>query len=65
MLNLRGLSPVRGMFLCLWWIFGVGWIGCRRPALQGKQIFRYNQQEGIGTLDPAFARNLAIMWATH
>jgi len=30
-----------------------------------KKIFRYNQAEGLSSLDPAFARNLANMWATN
>ncbi|NDC77012.1 MAG: ABC transporter substrate-binding protein, partial [Chitinophagia bacterium] len=28
-------------------------------------VFRYNQPEGIATLDPAFAKNQAVIWATH
>jgi oligopeptide transport system substrate-binding protein len=64
-LNISGLSPVRRIILCLWWISGVGWIGCNGPGSRDKQVFRYNQEEGIGTLDPAFAKNIAIIWATH
>lgn len=30
-----------------------------------KKIFRYNQPEGISSLDPAFAKNQAIMWGVH
>jgi oligopeptide transport system substrate-binding protein len=56
---------MRPKILCLWWIFGVGWTGCKAPASRNGQVFRYNQQEGIGTLDPAFAKNIAIIWATH
>ena len=32
---------------------------------QVKNIFHYNEQSGIATLDPAFAKNQSIMWATH
>lgn len=39
--------------------------GCHRRNLENKEVFRYNQAEGIETLDPAFARNLAIMWGVH
>lgn len=28
-------------------------------------VFRYNENNGISTLDPAFARDLEIMWATN
>lgn len=31
----------------------------------GKNIFHYNEQSGIATLDPAFAKNQSIMWAVH
>ena len=31
----------------------------------GKNIFRYNEQTGIASLDPAFAKNQSIMWAIH
>lgn len=37
--------------------------GHRKP--DGKMIFRYNQISGMETLDPAFAKSLAIMWGTH
>ncbi len=30
-----------------------------------KNIFHYNEQSGIATLDPAFAKNQSIMWAVH
>lgn len=38
---------------------------CRSGKSDEKDIFRYNQPNGIETLDPAFARNLAIMWPVH
>ena len=28
-------------------------------------VFRYNEQTGIATLDPAFAKNQSIIWAVH
>ncbi len=30
-----------------------------------KNIFHYNEQTGIATLDPAFAKNQSIIWAIH
>jgi peptide/nickel transport system substrate-binding protein len=39
--------------------------GCNSIGQKDKQVFYYNQPEGIGTLDPAFAKNQPIMWATH
>ena len=32
---------------------------------QNKSIFHYNYASGIATLDPAFAKSQAIMWAVH
>lgn len=37
--------------------------GCSLPDNSGKQIFRYNESAGIATLDPAFAKDQAIIWA--
>ncbi|MBQ1408466.1 MAG: ABC transporter substrate-binding protein [Bacteroidales bacterium] len=38
--------------------------GCHRPSEgDGKAIFRYNESAGISTLDPAFAKDQAIIWA--
>ncbi len=31
----------------------------------GNNIFHYNEQSGIATLDPAFAKNQSIIWAVH
>lgn len=30
-----------------------------------KNIFHYNEQSGIATLDPAFAKNQSVIWAVH
>src|SRR5947209_14269476 len=29
------------------------------------RIFHYNEQTGIASLDPAFAKNQSVMWAVH
>lgn len=42
-------------------IFVVACAGEHDPL--GKQIFRYNEAEGITSLDPAFARNFEHIWA--
>ncbi|MEO6843654.1 MAG: ABC transporter substrate-binding protein [Ginsengibacter sp.] len=39
-------------------------IGCSHHE-KVKNIFHYNEQSGIATLDPAFAKNQSIMWAVH
>ena len=38
---------------------------CSHEQENNKKIFRYNESAGIGTLDPAFAKNQAIMWPVH
>lgn len=35
---------------------------CSIPDNSDKQIFRYNESAGIATLDPAFAKDQAIIW---
>lgn len=41
--------------------------GCKDDADQhdSRQVFRYNQASGITSLDPAFARDQANIWAVH
>ena len=38
---------------------------CSDHVHQDKKIFHYNEQTGIASLDPAFAKNQSIMWAIH
>ncbi len=40
-------------------------ISCSRNADDDRQVFRYNQPEGLVTLDPAFAKSQPVIWATH
>jgi oligopeptide transport system substrate-binding protein len=40
-------------------------MGCNRQRSSGKQVFYYNEQAGIASLDPAFAKNQSIMWSVH
>jgi oligopeptide transport system substrate-binding protein len=39
--------------------------GCRDKQHSNKKIFHYNEVTGIASLDPAFAKNQSVMWATH
>lgn len=39
--------------------------GCSTRKDDESNVFRYNESNGITTLDPAFARDLEIMWATN
>ncbi|MEO8823584.1 MAG: ABC transporter substrate-binding protein [Ginsengibacter sp.] len=44
--------------------FMLGFSSCSHHP-NDKNIFRYNEQSGIATLDPAFAKNQSIMWVVH
>ena len=38
---------------------------CSQKHSAEKNVFHYNEQTGIASLDPAFAKNQSIMWAVH
>ncbi len=38
---------------------------CSGHKEDDRQVFRYNQPEGLVTLDPAFAKSQPVIWATH
>ena len=38
---------------------------CYFSNSKSKNIFHYNEQTGIASLDPAFAKNQSVMWAVH
>jgi oligopeptide transport system substrate-binding protein len=42
-------------------------VSCHNPSGgdKDKMVFRYNEFSGIASLDPAFAKNLSVMWAIH
>lgn len=37
-------------------------VGCQVPDNSDRMIFRYNESAGIGTLDPAYAKDQALIW---
>jgi ABC-type transport system substrate-binding protein len=40
-------------------------ISCYNSEKRSQNVFHYNEQTGIASLDPAFAKNQSIMWAVH
>jgi peptide/nickel transport system substrate-binding protein len=46
-------------------VFCCGALSCNEKKDAGKMVFRYNEQTGIASMDPAFAKNQSIMWAVH
>src|SRR5438552_4144279 len=51
-------------FLCLV-PCGLYLFACTGKHQSHKKIFHYNEQTGIASLDPAFAKNQSVMWAVH
>lgn len=45
--------------------FALCFDSCTLGEQTDKNIFHYNEQTGIASLDPAFAKNQSIMWAVH
>jgi oligopeptide transport system substrate-binding protein len=55
-------------YLSIALIFSVlsAFISCRKNTTQeSKSVFCYNESNGITTLDPAFSRDMEVMWATN
>ena len=57
-MNKRNIFWGHAFLIC----FGMS---CKELKQQPNNIFRYNETAGISTLDPAFAKNQALMWPTH
>ncbi len=45
----------------------IGLFSCKstQNKVDSKQVFRYNESKGVTTLDPAFARNLSLIWPVN
>jgi len=57
---------VKKKWYSLFWLIAYGLLltACYNKK-QNRNIFHYNEQTGIASLDPAFAKNQSIMWAIH
>src|SRR4029079_18354097 len=51
-------------YLCLV-LYAFFLMSCSGKHETDKNIFHYNEQTGIASLDPAFAKNQSIMWVVH
>jgi ABC-type transport system substrate-binding protein len=49
------------MLVTACWLLG----SCYGKQNGNSHFFRYNEQTGIASLDPAFAKNQSVMWAVH
>jgi ABC-type transport system substrate-binding protein len=59
--NLKVKTLAYGLFLLSAAILA----GCNNKQKTDRRVFHYNESAGIGSLDPAFAKNQSIMWAIH
>lgn len=46
-------------------LFSLCLFSCYNSEKSSHNIFHYNEQTGIASLDPAFAKNQSVMWAVH
>jgi oligopeptide transport system substrate-binding protein len=53
------------IFFAAGFLLVTGFYSCGRHENSDKQVFHYNEADGIATLDPAFAKNRSIIWAVH
>src|SRR5665213_2027671 len=60
----RSKKLLKGKIIILITVFALSFASCSHHE-KVKNIFHYNEQSGIATLDPAFAKNQSIMWAVH
>jgi ABC-type transport system substrate-binding protein len=49
----------------LYFILSLCLVSCAGKKHSDKKVFHYNEQTGIASLDPAFAKNQSIMWPVH
>jgi peptide/nickel transport system substrate-binding protein len=48
------------------WLIACLWLAaCSSPHTEGRSVFRYNEKDGIASLDPAFAKNRSTIWPIH
>lgn len=55
---------VKKAYPCKYILFIIILISCGQSK-RNPNIFQYNEQSGIASLDPAFAKSLSVMWAVH
>ncbi len=40
-------------------------VNCNTKTIEKESVFRYNEHKNIGSLDPAFSKDIADIWATN
>jgi len=51
--------------MALTWSVLSALVACRSNSSDNRAVFCYNESNGITTLDPAFSRDIEVMWATN
>lgn len=59
------LNKNLSIFICAGLVSCFMLAACNSKKRSDKMVFAYNEQTGIASLDPAFAKNQSIMWAIH
>ncbi len=59
------MLPISRLAAACLFVLLVAAAGCQgpAPATEARRVFRYNQPEGLTSLDPAFSRSQANIWA--
>tara|TARA_Y100000588_G_scaffold394321_1_gene514167 strand:+ start:5660 stop:7294 length:1635 start_codon:yes stop_codon:yes gene_type:complete len=59
-------KPIKTLFFNLL-LLSITLFSCSSKKNENKEqlVFRYNEHKNIGSLDPAFSKDLADIWATH
>lgn len=60
-------STIHQRFNAFIWLFLIicAGISCSSVSNEHRKIFYYNEQTGIASLDPVFAKNQSVMWPVH
>ncbi len=59
------LKPIRFLLKTLIIIFALNSCSSNKKSSKDHLVFRYNEHKNIGSLDPAFSKDNADIWATH
>ena len=62
---LKLIDPIGKKSFYILWILVLFSCTSKNDKLQDHLVFKYNEHKNIGSLDPAFSKDLADIWATH
>ena len=59
------LKPIKSVFHFIVLLVVLASCGSKESSNKDYLVFKYNEHKNIGSLDPAFSKDLADIWATH